>query len=194
VIKRIIASAAQKGLDLNVKDNLRSLMKHLGIDPQLVDQTHFELLNEMYKKDFSKVPLSNRIILLPQCLRNSQMCTAKLTPMGLKCNNCGAKCPAWQITQKGKKLGYKGTYISPGGSMAVQILKNMQPHAVVAVACYNELMDGFSRLKSEGLTKVLPIQAVWLTKDGCIDTEVNLETVFNKMELHNPNSKKTEKK
>ena len=83
--KRIIIKAARMGLDLNVKDNLRSILKTLGIDPKHVDEVWSELLNELSKNKFLDTPIKDRILVLPQCLRNADHCTAKITPLGYRC-------------------------------------------------------------------------------------------------------------
>ena len=171
--KRILVKAARLGLDLNIKDNLKGILKTLGIDPAHIDQAWTELLNEMNKKKFANTPIETRIILLPQCLRDSEHCTAKTTPLGLVCNECGAKCAVQRVTDAAKKLGYKGVYVSPGGSMAINIVEKLRPEALIVVACGRELADGVHIARERGLDQIVPFQLLSLMTEGCIDTTVD---------------------
>ena len=129
IIKRVITQAAKLGLDLNVKDNIKAILKHLGMDPEHVNRVQIELQNEIDRDKFEKSPANSRILILPQCLRDLDKCTAKATPVGLRCDNCGAKCMAWKLNNYALRLGYKGVYISPGGSMAIKLVKEAEPEA-----------------------------------------------------------------
>lgn len=171
--KRIIIKAARMGLDLNVKDNLKGILKTLGIDPSHIDQAWTELLNELNRQKFSDVPVEARIVLLPQCLRNSEKCQAKITPLGFKCVNCDAKCSVYRISKKAEEMGYKGVYVSPGGSMAISIIEKTRPKALIAVACSRELADAVSIAKEKGLDQVVPFQLLPLLTEGCIDTTLD---------------------
>ncbi|MHA1839336.1 MAG: DUF116 domain-containing protein [Candidatus Ranarchaeia archaeon] len=179
--KRIIIKAARMGLDLNVKDNLKMIVKTLGIDPKHVDQIWTELLNELNRKKFGATKVEERIILLPQCLRDSSKCTAKLSKLGFICNKCSAKCTVYRITQEAKALGYKGVYVSPGGSMAMNIVLMTRPKAVIAVACARELEEAISIARERGLDQVIPSQVVPLSKEGCIDTIVDEDKLLKIM-------------
>ena len=43
------------------------------------------LNNAVWTADFSRVPPSRRLLLLPQCLRNPQACTAQADELGILC-------------------------------------------------------------------------------------------------------------
>ena len=72
------------------------------------------------------------------------------------------------------RLGYKGVCIAPGGSLALRFVQEMRPRAVVAVACAKELQQGEDAVVDLGLTRSR-VAVVPLSRDGCVDTEVNLD-------------------
>ena len=59
--------------------------------------------NTMNANAFSRVPLSERAVFVPQCLRSAK-CPAHLTPEGLKCVNCG-QCTVGEARSLLEKLG-----------------------------------------------------------------------------------------
>lgn len=63
--------------------------------------------------------------------------------------------------------------------MVLKLIKKYKPKAVLGVCCYKEAILAFDSLKE---TKVIP-QAVLLTKTGCIDTDVNVDEVIEKMKM-----------
>jgi len=81
------------------------------------------------------------------------------------------------------KLGYKGVCVAPGGVLAVRYVKKNKPKGIVAIACQKELeegVDGVRKLAGE-LDEIPVMVIIPLSKDGCVDTEVDeklaLETI-----------------
>ena len=127
---------------------------------------------------FSQIHPPQRILLLPHCLRPSQTCPGKYTKQGLECpEDCAEDCTIGRLRRTALRLGYKGVCIAPGGRLAVSYVKENSPKGIVAVACQKELEEGIHGVSelfgSDELT--LPIVIVPLTKDGCVDTEVDEE-------------------
>ena len=131
------------------------------------------------------VDTSERILLLPHCLRKSETCQAKYTKHGLECCGCNPECPVNRLSQAAVKLGYKGVCIAPGGSLAVNYIKEIRPKAIVAVACQKELEEGVQDVRKMGSEDIsaIPIVVVPLSKDGCIDTEVDEEGALEMIAL-----------
>ena len=71
-----------------VEGLMKALFRLFGLEDQQVNSFFIELHNSMNKRAFEAVPVSDRAIFLPQCLRSSK-CPAHLTPEGLKCKCCG---------------------------------------------------------------------------------------------------------
>ncbi len=123
---------------------------------------------------------ADRVLLLSHCLRPSQTCPAKFTKQGLECpDDCTQDCMLLRFRQEARRCGYKGVCIAAGGAMALRFVKEMRPKGIVAVACHKELEAGVDGVKSltEGLEELPAILVVPLSKDGCVDCEVDVEQV-----------------
>jgi len=123
------------------------------------------------------VPFGERVLLLPHCLRPSLDCPGKMTKQGLDCAGCTfAECAIYQLRAAAAEAGYKGVCVAPGGRLAVRFLAEHQPAGVVAVACDQELEEGLEaieRMKWENDSPAVAL--VPLLRDGCVDTEVDVE-------------------
>lgn len=125
------------------------------------------------------IALEERVLLLPHCLRRSDHCQATYErSVGLKCKKCDATCPINRILEIAESLELGGICVAPGGSIAVEYLKQHKPKGIVAVACPKELVMGVEAvqgLSNNGWEPV--VVTIGLLKDGCIDTEVDVELV-----------------
>jgi geranylgeranyl diphosphate synthase, type II len=125
------------------------------------------------------VPPEGRILLLPHCLRRSAHCRAHYTrESGLQCEACDADCPVNRIVQAARVRNFGGICVAPGGSMAVTFLKEHRLPAILAVACPKELTMGVEavvNLSRNGWTPL--VITLDLTRDGCVDTEVDVDLV-----------------
>jgi len=149
--------------------------KELGLGKSSVKYIGVELHNIRNEPKFMNTPNDQRILFLPHCLRIAEKCKGKYTDEGLICRHCQKECRVHLITTEAQKLGYK-CFVVPGGAMVFNIAKKYKPKGVVAVACFNELKEGAAR--SSGDYNV-PFQLVPLLKDGCVNTDVDVETVKN---------------
>ncbi len=139
-----------------------------------------EVLKKLNKSSnkISKVDYSERVLLISHCLRPSKKCPAKFDENGLNCINCENNCAIGQLKKAAEELNYKGVCIAPGGSLAVKFVEKTLPKAIVAVACKKELIEGSSevkkRVKKTSTTQPI-ITTIPLSKDGCVDTQVDIE-------------------
>lgn len=132
----------------------------------------------------SRINPSQRILLIPHCLRTSKTCKASTKAWGVDCVECNPQCQVNLLRRKALDLGYKGVCIAPGGSLALKYIKETGPLGIVAVACQKELEEGIDNVAKLGaVAPVPPIVVIPLTKDGCIDTEVNVGEAFDKISL-----------
>ena len=119
---------------------------------------------------------NRRILLLPHCLRHSDTCEAKYNKLGLQCAACNPDCAINRLRDAAFRLGYKGVCVAPGGRLAVNYVSETRPEAIVAIACQKELEQGVNNvniLDGDGYHPLLVI--IPLSRDGCVDTEVDLE-------------------
>jgi hypothetical protein len=150
----------------------------LGGNDMMIDVVGTEIRNILYKNTFSHVPYNERIVLIPQCLRSLE-CPAKFNSVeGAKCVECG-KCKIKEISRKAKELGYIGTYIAPGGGFVKRIIKKTKPNALIGLGCPYEVNLAMLEVSSKGI----PCQGVILLSSGCVTTDVDLNAVYEKMEL-----------
>ncbi|OQY19582.1 MAG: hypothetical protein B6I34_09430 [Anaerolineaceae bacterium 4572_32.1] len=129
-----------------------------------------------------------RILLLPHCLRFSQQCNASYDrETGLLCEGCDQECPINQLKTAAEKQGFEGVCIAPGGSLAIQYIKKHQPQGIVAVACSKELEMGIRAVaefsENGGNLHDVVLVTVPLARDGCVDTEVDVNAVLEIIDL-----------
>ena len=125
-------------------------------------------------EQLSQISPSERILLLPHCLRHSNTCKAKYNQEGLQCIRCNPECSINRLSAAALECGYKGICVAPGGKLAIKFVKKQQPQAIVAIACDKELEEGVQGVKELSDNMVVPVTVIIpLLKDGCIDTEVD---------------------
>jgi len=134
------------------------------------------------RKKLAKVPAAERVLLLPHCLRQSNSCQGKYDKLGLQCQECNPDCTVNRLRAAALSRGYRGVCVAPGGRLAVTYIENAHPQAIVAIACAKELEEGVQNVNGlDGQHEKPVIVIVPLTKDGCVDTEVDvglaLETI-----------------
>ena len=157
------------GADLSTRRTLKSALNILGMKPGNIDRLYIELKNNVNRERFRGTPPEKKIVFIPQCLRNSRKCSAKLTRTGYKCVNC-CNCKAARVKREAEKLGYR-VFIVPGGSLVLRTIDKMRPRAVLGIGCLKELVAAVEEIH-------VPSQAIELLRAGCRDTDVDLETVF----------------
>ncbi|MDR0912480.1 MAG: DUF116 domain-containing protein [Methanobrevibacter sp.] len=151
---------------------LKKLASLLGFDEIMVDQIGVEIRNHINKKEFKEIDNAKKIIVFPHCLRHPK-CHAKLEKTGLDCNVCGL-CAIGEIKPKAEEMGYK-SFIIPGSTFIKKIVENYEFESVLGIACYEDL--NMSMMK---LSKFKP-QGVLLSRTGCYNTEVDVQTVLKKI-------------
>jgi len=170
---------SQSPLELEVLARIKREARANGCSEKEVIRTYIQRQNDANRAAFLATPNQERIILLPQCLRNSN-CQAPLTHHGYICQQCNPTCQVHQISTSAMAQGYKGVYVLPGGSMAENIIDSIRPHAIVGIACEKEALLGGMLLEKLGLVG----RAILLIRDGCVNTFVKLGEVLKILGLH----------
>jgi hypothetical protein len=137
------------------------------------------------ERRMSRIPPAQRVLLVSHCLRRSSGCHAVQGEWGLECRHCTESCAVHRLSEAARRLGYKGVCIAPGGSMALSYVRRIQPQGIVAVACRKELEQGIQAVNGAAsfFASRPAILAVPLTKDGCVDTEVDVPRALQTIEL-----------
>jgi hypothetical protein len=149
----------------------RALFRLFGLEDNQVHAFFIQLHNTMNKKAFEAVPVSERAIFLPQCLRSAQ-CPAHLTPEGLKCRSCGL-CSIGHWLQVFERLGYR-VFSVPGSSFIKRMVKKYRPRAIIGVGCISEVREGLEMSDKLGLISM----GIVTLKEGCVETLVNWDEVL----------------
>ncbi len=165
-------TAAPNAMELN------DIMRWLGPDAAGAD--NFDELcravavrkNKEHAARFAHVPYEERIVLVPQCLRRLGKCSATETARGYECGGCMA-CPAGEIGSEAARLGYAGVFMLKGGRAVAKLIEDTHPRAVVGVACEYEGALGIMECERAGAA----VQFVALERDGCSETDVDLDEV-----------------
>ena len=178
---RVVKTLAKTKLSSLAIHKLEQLATKVGVEEKDLFQLYVEAKNRSMIESFASTPYSERVVLLPQCLR-AKDCPAEIGRYGYECQQCG-RCSVAKIVKLTKELGYKGTFILPGGSLAKKILLEFKPKASLGVACSKELVMGSYLCEKVGIIG----QGVELLKDGCINTVVNMKALKDTLNVILPN-------
>jgi hypothetical protein len=162
--------------EINVFSKIKKEAKESGCSEKEIIQAYIKLMNKKNREEFLATPVSERIVFIPQCLRQSD-CKAPLSEYGYVCQHCNPECQVNEITKAAKKLGYKGIYILPGGSMVQKIIEYSRPNAILGIACEKEALLGGLVLEKLGIVG----RAILLIRDGCVNTLVKVADVLQSL-------------
>ncbi len=149
---------------------LKRITKIFGLNDTIIDQISIDLRNRMNKEKFKKLAPEDIIIVMPHCLRAPD-CSAKLGESGLECIECG-RCEIGQVKTLAKEKGID-VYVVPGSTFIKNVVQQREFKGVIGVACHQDL-----NLAMMGLSDHIT-QGVYLLKDGCINTEVNVDEIID---------------
>ena len=124
--------------------------------------------NAVWQDIVASVPFQRRILLLPQCLRNSQECKAPIDEYGLLCQGCG-QCELDALQNEAEELGIM-CLIAEGSAVVADLLDSGSVDAVIGVSCLDALEKSFPYM----VKHAIPGLAFPLYNDGCKDTETDI--------------------
>ena len=150
---------------------MKAFFRLLGLEEREMLAFFIKLHNAMNITEFKRIPVSERAVFMPQCLRSSK-CPAHLTPEGLKCRNCG-QCTVGEARIMLEKLGYR-IFIVPGSSFIKRMVKKYHPKAIIGVGCLSEVKEGIDMADKIGLVAM----GVVTIKEGCVETLVNWGDIY----------------
>jgi hypothetical protein len=150
---------------------MKAFFRLFGLEEREMLSFLIKLHNAMNTADFERIPVSERAVFIPQCLRSSK-CPAHLTPEGLKCRSCG-QCTVGEARMILEKLGYR-IFIVPGSSFIKRMVKKYHPKAIVGVGCLAEVKEGIDMADKMGLV----VMGIVTIKEGCVETLVNWTDIY----------------
>jgi hypothetical protein len=150
---------------------MKAFFRLLGLEEREMLSFFIKLHNAMNTAEFERIPVSERAVFMPQCLRSSK-CPAHLTPEGLKCRNCG-QCTVGEARTILEKMGYR-IFIVPGSSFIKRMVKKYHPKAIIGIGCLSEVKEGIDMADKIGLVAM----GVVTMKEGCVETLVNWADIY----------------
>lgn len=150
-----------------MEGRLKAACKIMGLKESEFVIYFINLHNQMSEKAFSQIPMEDRAIFLPHCLRSSR-CPAILDVEGLECTHCGG-CELDQTVKELEAMGYK-VFIVPGSTFIARMVKKYFPKAIIGVGCLREIKDGLEFADKLGLVAMGVVNKT----DGCVETRADL--------------------
>lgn len=126
------------------------------------------LNNELWADVIAGVPYERRLLLLPQCLANTEVCQADRDGLGLLCAQCGG-CSIGVLQAEADRLGYV-TLVAEGTTVVSKLLTSGKVDAVIGVGCLDSLRRIFPIMNAHAI----PGQGIPLLADGCKNTETDV--------------------
>ncbi len=165
------------GLD-ELKDRSAQLLRQVELSETFQDFAAVILNNETWRDTLAGIPYHRRLLLVPQCLKDSQTCPAEMDEFGLLCQGCG-RCAIHGVLTQARQLGYV-TMVAEGSAVVTAMIASGQVEAVVGVSCLDMLSRVFPYMEAGAIPGV----AIPLLYDGCVDTALDLDWLWEAMELH----------
>ena len=144
------------------------------LHPDLSGWLMVEINNRIWHETFSNTPYNQRLLLLPQCLKNAAACTAEIDELGLICRRCG-KCSIASLEEIAEKLDVM-SLVAEGitsTNAIIGLFENGDIDAVIGVGCLESLEKSFPLL----VDNAVPGMAVALNCSGCKNTTVDEDYV-----------------
>ncbi len=133
--------------------------------------------NEAWRDTLARIPYDRRLLLLPQCLRAQGRCQAPIDELGLVCQDCGS-CAIHYLQTEAERLGY-AVLVAEGSTVVTEMIRTGRIDAVVGVSCLSVLEQCFPHMEA----RAVPGVAIPLLQDGCANTSVDLDWVWEAVHL-----------
>ncbi len=149
----------------------KTIWKIGKVDDREISAFSIRMRNQLNRESFSKVPMKDRAVFLPQCLRSAD-CPSHLTSEGLVCKRC-MRCDIGRSIDELEAQGCK-VFIVPGSTFLTRMVKKYHPQAIIGVGCLMEVKEGLDMLERKNLLGM----GVVTTKDGCVETTLDWHTLM----------------
>lgn len=157
-------------------DELRAhtdaVLEKAGMARKYADYAAVLVSNEVWRETVAAIPYDKRLLLLPKCLRSSTECPADFDDLGLLCEHCG-RCAIDELKSQAQRLGY-AVLVAEGSPVVMGLIETGRIEAVVGASCLSVLERVFPYMEAGAVPGV----AIPLLRDGCADTSVDLDWVW----------------
>lgn len=158
-----------------------------GVKRRRLEGSFIAVSNLLFHRMHIRVPAERLLVVTPHCLQLAS-CPHKVTRDPNNCKRCGS-CNIGDLVALAEEMGFH-FFVATGGTLARQIIYNMRPKAVLAIACERDLMSG--------IQDVFPLPAVGVLNirpnGPCYNTSVDMSEVRRQLEeIIEPVNRVTEK-
>ena len=148
-----------------------------GVPDQYRDYAAVLINNESWRDTLAGIPYDRRLLLLPKCLRYESKCPAPFDEFGLLCKKCG-QCSIEDLQDEAERLGY-AVLVAEGSAIVMSIIQTGKIEAIVGVSCLSVLERAFPQMEAAAIPGI----AIPLLQDDCVDTNVDLDWVWDVIHL-----------
>lgn len=127
--------------------------------------------NAIWRTVVGAIPFDRRMLMLPHCLKNSNMCKGSIDELGLLCTECG-NCNISGFLREAENLGYI-TVVTEGTAIAKKLVESGKVDAIIGVGCMEVLQKMFEAVHKYSV----PAIGVPLLTCGCVDTKADSEWI-----------------
>ena len=156
-------------------DNLSDIAIQIIAEQQLSEDMKgwlmVEINNRFQRATVAAIPYEKRMLLLPQCLRNSLKCNAEIDELGLLCRRCDS-CVIPNLEGMAEELGVM-SMVAEGFTTVISLIDSGVISTVIGVGCLESLEKVFPLM----IRNAVPGLAVPLNNAGCKDTDVDYHYV-----------------
>ena len=156
------------------------VLEGMNMEQEYLDFTIVLCGNELWREVIAATPFDRRLLLLPQCLKNSKSCQGTTDSLGLICAGCKG-CQIDSVLSKAEALGYT-TLVAEGTTVAVGLIEEGAIDAVIGVSCMSVLQRSFEPVSRAAV----PVMGLPLLYDGCEDTNVDYGWLFEEIHQYFP--------
>jgi len=149
----------------------KTLWRVSNVDDREIISFSIRLHNQLNRERFSKLPMEDRMIFLPQCLRSID-CPSVLSIDGLVCKRC-MRCDIGRSIDELESYGCKVSIV-PGSTFVKRLVKKYRPKGIVGVGCLMEIKEGLEMTDRMDL----PAMGVVTLRDGCVETALDWPTLI----------------
>ncbi|MFQ6034518.1 MAG: polyprenyl synthetase family protein [Sedimentisphaerales bacterium] len=153
-----------------------AILKIAKVNAKYRDFIAILINNEVWRDTIAGIPFEKRLLLLPKCLR-SQACPASFDELGLVCEHCG-RCVISGLKSQAEQLGY-AVLIAEGSPVVMSLIETGKIEAVIGVSCLSVLQRVFPYIEAGAVPGI----AIALLQDGCADTNVDVDWVWEAIDL-----------
>jgi geranylgeranyl pyrophosphate synthase len=161
----------------DLKVHADRVVGQLQCDPIYRDYIGVLINNEVWREQLASIPYERRLLLLPKCLRVESKGPAPFDEYGLLCKQCGL-CTIQDLQSEAERLGY-AVLVAEGSAIVMSLIQTGKIEAIVGVSCLSVLERAFPYMEAAAIPGV----AVPLLQDDCIDTNVDLDWVWDYIHL-----------